>query len=162
MPDLTLKPQNRFREAELTHARVAMLAAAGILTAERWHPFFNSPDGTALEQAGYILEKYPAFWFSAGLVMSAVELLRAAKVFKNGGTKGKYIFRPYSADALTLKDGVEPGDLGWDPLGIKPEYYEGEGGFLERQNQEINNGRLAMLATMGILVQEALTGKAQG
>ncbi|GAB5369633.1 hypothetical protein AAMO2058_001421900 [Amorphochlora amoebiformis] len=101
-----------YRESELTHGRVAMLAALGILTAERWHPFFNSPDGTALQQAAYITEKYPAFWFASGLVMSAIELLRAQKVFKNGGKKNSFIFRPYSADAMTLKDGVEPGDLG--------------------------------------------------
>jgi len=63
---------------------------------------------------------------------------------------------------MTLKDGVEPGDLGWDPLGIKPTEIEGPGGLLERQNQEINNGRLAMIATAGILAQEAVTGQPQG
>jgi len=35
-------------------------------------------------------------------------------------------------------------------------------GLLERQNQEINNGRLAMIATAGILAQEAVTGQPQG
>lgn len=151
-----------YREAELTHGRVAMLASWGILAAERWHPLFNSPDGTAMQQAAYIWQNHPVFWFGAGLVMGAIELLRAKKVFKSGGTKESYIFRPYSADALAVKDGVEPGDLGWDPLGIKPTEKEGPGGLLERQNQEINNGRLAMLATMGILMQEATTGQPQG
>mmetsp|Transcript_11189 Transcript_11189/g.27508 ORF Transcript_11189/g.27508 Transcript_11189/m.27508 type:complete len:256 (-) Transcript_11189:265-1032(-) len=151
-----------FREAELVHGRVAMLGAWGILAAERWHPLFNSPDGTAMQQAAYILQKYPAFWLGAGLMMGAVELLRAKKVFKNGGAKGSYIFRPYSADAMTIKDGVEPGDIGWDPLGIKPTELEGEGGLLERQNQEINNGRLAMLAAAGLLAAEAATGVPQG
>jgi len=151
-----------YREAELTHGRVAMLAAWGILAAERWHPLFNSPDGTAMEQAGYILKQYPGMAFGMGLFMSAIELLRAQKVFKNGGKKGDFIMRPYSSDALTLKDGVLPGDLGWDPLNCKPEKEDGEGGLIERQTQEINNGRLAMLAVMGILMQEATTGVPQG
>jgi len=30
---------------------------------------------------------------------------------------------------------------------------------MEVQNKEINNGRLAMLAALGILVQEAITGE---
>eukprot|EP00468_Gymnochlora_sp_CCMP2014_P003721 CAMPEP_0167756654 /NCGR_PEP_ID=MMETSP0110_2-20121227/9504_1 /TAXON_ID=629695 /ORGANISM="Gymnochlora sp., Strain CCMP2014" /LENGTH=263 /DNA_ID=CAMNT_0007642785 /DNA_START=208 /DNA_END=999 /DNA_ORIENTATION=+ len=151
-----------YREAELVHGRVAMLAAAGILTAERWHPLFNSPDGTAIEQASYVLKNHPSFFFALGLFSSAVELLRAQKVFQNGGKKGSFIFRPYSADAMTLKEGVLPGDLGWDPLKIKPEEVEGVGGLRERQEQEINNGRLAMLATMGLLMQEAATGVPQG
>lgn len=151
-----------WREAELTHGRVAMLASWGILCSERWHPLFNSPDGTAMEQFGYIAKNYPGFIFAAGLTMGAIELLRSKKVFKNGGTKGSFIFRPYSADAMTIKEDVLPGDLGYDPLEIKPDVLEGPGGLLERQNQEINNGRLAMLATAGILAAEAASGVPQG
>ena len=35
----------RLREAEVTHARVAMAAAAGILFQEWWHPLFPQIQG---------------------------------------------------------------------------------------------------------------------
>jgi len=151
-----------FREAELAHSRTAMLAILGILTAERWHPVFPEATGTAMQQAAYVTEQYPAFWFAAGLHILANGKPESRVLFGHVRSKESYIFRPYSADAMTLKDDVIPGDLGFDPLGIKPEYEEGPGGMLERQNQEINNGRLAMLATAGVLAQEALTGQPQG
>lgn len=47
------------------------------------------------------------------------------------------------------------GDLGWDPLNLKsgdPEIYE------RVQLRELKNGRLAMIAIAGMLVQENLTG----
>ena len=31
----------RYREAELKHGRVAMLAAAGMIHADKWHPLFD-------------------------------------------------------------------------------------------------------------------------
>merc|ERR1712014_516705 len=48
------------------------------------------------------------------------------------------------------------GDLGFDPLGIKP---SDPMELKEIQTKELNNGRMAMLATMGILAQELVTGK---
>jgi hypothetical protein len=48
------------------------------------------------------------------------------------------------------------GDLGWDPLGLKP---SDAPAFAKLQTQEINNGRLAMIAVAGMLVQELVNGK---
>ena len=52
-----------------------------------------------------------------------------------------------------LKDSYYPGDIGFDPLGLKPSSSQE---FIEMQNKELNNGRLAMLAAMGFIVQERI------
>ena len=53
-----------------------------------------------------------------------------------------------------LRDDYTPGDLGFDPLGLKPKT---EAELLQMQNKEINNGRLAMIACAGIVGQELAT-----
>merc|ERR1712118_548418 len=58
-----------------------------------------------------------------------------------------------------LKEGYYPGDLGFDPLGLKPSNPEE---LLIMQNKELNNGRLAMIAAFGFMMQEAATGTTWG
>merc|ERR1719434_674185 len=41
---------NRYREAELTHGRVSMLAALGFLVQEKFHPLFSAYGGPAIDQ----------------------------------------------------------------------------------------------------------------
>merc|ERR1719502_1239777 len=41
---------NRYRECELTHGRVGMLASAGFLVQEKFHPLFSGDGGPAIEQ----------------------------------------------------------------------------------------------------------------
>merc|ERR1712228_515843 len=55
-----------------------------------------------------------------------------------------------------LRDEYYPGDIGFDPLGLKPEDPEE---FNIMQTKELQNGRLAMLAAAGFLAQEAVNGK---
>lgn len=47
------------------------------------------------------------------------------------------------------------GDLGFDPLGLKP---AGDEAWERVQLRELKNGRLAMFAILGMIVQENLTG----
>jgi hypothetical protein len=54
-----------------------------------------------------------------------------------------------------VKAGAAPGDLGFDPLGLKPEDPEV---WEKVQLRELKNGRLAMLAIAGMLYTELLTG----
>merc|ERR1712029_995082 len=46
-----------------------------------------------------------------------------------------------------------PGDCGFDPLGLMPSDKEG---MLDMQTKEIKHGRIAMMAVLGYVVQEAL------
>ena len=48
------------------------------------------------------------------------------------------------------------GDLGFDPLGLKPTDPEE---FRIIRTKELQNGRLAMLATAGFIAQELIDGK---
>ena len=52
------------------------------------------------------------------------------------------------------KNGITPGNLNFDPLGLYP---ADEDGQRNMQLAEIKNGRLAMLAITGFAIQEALT-----
>lgn len=55
-----------------------------------------------------------------------------------------------------LREDYEPGNFGFDPLGLMP---KDEAGRNMRMTQELNNGRLAMLATIGVWAQELVDGK---
>ena len=53
-----------------------------------------------------------------------------------------------------LKDTYVNGDLGFDPLGLKPEGTD----FDVIRTKELQNGRLAMLGIAGMVAQECVTG----
>lgn len=136
---------NYYREAELKHARLAMLAAVGWPASELWDGAMSSvlglePKLNALGEAPSILNGglngiSPFFWGSAIGVGVAFELY-----------------------ALSIRFGNEPaapGDLKWDPLGMFP---------TERSRQkrmslaELKHGRIAMMAVVGYASEEYLLG----
>jgi len=126
-----------YREAELKHGRVCMLATVGFAVGERFHPLWGGDkDMPALEQLqdASIL----AFWPLAFLVFGGIETA-AGKRDVGGGE---------------LPDGLYPGDLGWDPLDITPKDPEE---FRLMQNREILNGRLAMISMFGQIAEEFVT-----
>merc|ERR1719230_2471542 len=100
----------RWREAELTHGRVGMLAAAGFLVQENFHPLFNGVGGPAINQ---IPQLPPALWFLMTLGIGVCESLRIQQGWANP--------RENMENFQRLKKGYYPGDLGFDPLGLKPE-----------------------------------------
>merc|ERR1712048_908330 len=55
-----------------------------------------------------------------------------------------------------LEPGEEPGDIGYDPLGLLPTDPEG---LEEIQNKEILNGRFAMISLLGMVAGELVTGE---
>jgi len=138
----------RWREAELTHGRVGMLAAAGFLVQENFHPLFSGDGGPAIQQ---IPALPPALWFAMTLGIGICETLRIQKGWAN----------PYEKmdNVQSLKDGYYPGDLGFDPLGLKP---TDPAELREMQEKELSHGRLGMLAAAGFMAQEAVTGATWG
>jgi len=141
-----------YREAELKHGRVCMLAALGFIVGEQFHPLFGGnidvPSYIAFQETP--LEK---FWYIVSIAIAIPEVLFAIPTFKDPVTDNQY----RDPDTWTMReDGRVPGDLGFDPLGLKPKDPKA---FLEMQNKEILNGRLAMIATAGMVAQELVTHK---
>merc|ERR1719310_1971473 len=69
-----------WREAELAHCRVGMLAAAGFLVQEKFHPLFNADGGPAIEQ----IPKLPAImWPLIAIFIGGCESLRISSGWAN-------------------------------------------------------------------------------
>lgn len=138
----------RLREAEITHGRVGMLAAAGFLVQENFHPLFSGDGGPAIEQ---IPKLPPWLWVTMTLGVGVAESLRIQAGWAN----------PYEKmeNVQALKEGYYPGDLKFDPLGLKP---EDPAELRIMQEKELSHGRLAMLAAAGFIAQEAATGTTWG
>jgi hypothetical protein len=140
----------RYREAELTHGRVAMLATVGFLVGEKvegssflFDASIKGPAITHLAQVPWF------FWVLLTIGIGASEQTRATI----GWVDPKDV--PVDKPGL-LRDDYVPGNLGFDPLGLKPS----DPAELEiLQTKELQNGRLAMLAAAGFMAQELVDGK---
>ena len=135
-----------FREAELTHGRVAMMAALGYLVQENFTPIFNMQDVPVIRQLDLTLTSEAGQLAGVSLLMAIFfsEIFRA----RTGWVEPEVEIR-------SLRENYTPGDLGFDPLGLLP---KDEAGILAMKNKELNNGRLAMIAVAGMTVQELVTG----
>eukprot|EP00324_Dicrateria_rotunda_P002106 CAMPEP_0206152940 /NCGR_PEP_ID=MMETSP1474-20131121/228_1 /ASSEMBLY_ACC=CAM_ASM_001110 /TAXON_ID=97495 /ORGANISM="Imantonia sp., Strain RCC918" /LENGTH=207 /DNA_ID=CAMNT_0053550569 /DNA_START=48 /DNA_END=671 /DNA_ORIENTATION=- len=139
----------RLREAELAHGRVAMLASAGFLVQEKFHPLFSGDNGPAIDQ----IPQLPYWlWIVMTVGIGRAELFRIQK----GWAK---VDPDTNKAASALRDGYYPGDLGFDPLNLKP---EDPAEFRLMQEKELSHCRLAMIAAAGFLAQEAVTGQTWG
>jgi hypothetical protein len=144
-----------YREVELKHGRVGMLAALGFLVGEQFHPLFggniNVPSYIAFQQT-----PLQTFWPA---VVAAIAIPEVFSVFTFNPpiAEGEYKQEdPIDSPFWTVKTDRVGGDFGFDPLGLKPKDPKE---FKEMQTKEINNGRLAMLAAAGMIAQELATGK---
>ena len=140
----------RYREAELTHGRVAMLAVVGFFVGEAvegssflFDASIKGPAITHLTQVPFF------FWLSFTVAIAGAETRRAEAGFVSPAET------PVTQAGLMRLD-YTSGDLGFDPLGLKPEDPEE---FKEMATKELQHGRVAMLAAAGFLAQEATDGQ---
>jgi len=140
----------RYREAELTHGRVGMLATVGFLAGEYvegssflWNAQVSGPAITHLEQVP------TAFWIVliVGIGASESERLNIGWVDPKNVPADK---------AGLLREDYTPGDIGFDPFGLKP---TDPNELKIMQTKELQNGRVGMLAAAGFLAQELVNGK---
>mmetsp|Transcript_8902 Transcript_8902/g.25636 ORF Transcript_8902/g.25636 Transcript_8902/m.25636 type:complete len:225 (-) Transcript_8902:153-827(-) len=135
----------RYREAETQHGRVAMLASLGFLVGESgFTPLFEGKiSGIGINQFWQVPT---GFWPVILLFIAVPETFRALRGWMEPTVPENY---------FQLRPGYTPGDLDFDPLGLKPEDPEA---LKEMQTKELQHGRLAMLAAAGMIVQELQTG----
>ncbi|KAG7361777.1 chlorophyll A-B binding protein [Nitzschia inconspicua] len=130
------------REAELKHCRLAMLAVVGFLQVELFGPAPGNEMVTAKNQ----IDAFWQFWDAHPQYIAAALIL---------------IMITEAVSGIATTTGREsgeraPGDFGLDPLG----FMKGDAAKTEKlKEQEVANGRLAMWAAAGMIVQGCTTGE---
>lgn len=138
---ISVNEVKRNREAEVMHGRVAMLACVGYLAGETTGGPFGlvGPANDQLQQV-----PLPAFaLLTVGIAAAELRRAQIGWVEPNLGSWTKTLW--------TLRDSYYPGDVGFDPLGLKPTDPQA---FRNMQTRELQNGRLAMLGWAGMCAQE--------
>jgi len=131
---------NRRRETELKHGRVSMLATMGYITPElfKWPAYLSPSQGLRFADVpnGFgALSKVPlAGWAQILIYMAFVEV-----------------------SGIQNRPSDTPGDFGWKVLTSDDPDVK-----IKKLSAEIANGRLAMMAIIGMFFQDGLTGSAWG
>lgn len=133
----------RYRESEIKHGRLAMLAAIGWPFSELFHPYLSeithrtnllSSNNKVPSILNGGLEKINPIFFMAIIIFTTT--IESMELYR---TDENYI----------------PGDLDFDPLN----FYKNKSAFTKRnlELKELNNGRLAMLAITYFAFSEYIT-----
>ncbi len=144
--DMELLGVKRFREAEVMHGRVAMMATVGYLIGESTPTITYGMNVHHTIANNQIPEVPGTVLFPFFLAINIAEAVRASIGWVEPGL----------GPLFTLRESYYPGDIRFDPLGLKPTDAKE---FANMQTKELSNGRLAMLAAAGMCVQEQINGK---
>lgn len=137
----------RIREAEVMHGRVAMMAFLGYIIGESTPTIFYGTDVHHTIANSQLAELPTGLLMPLFLGINFAEAYRATKGWVEPGSQSLFKIREY----------YYPGDLGWDPLRLKP--VDNADAFSEMVEGELANGRLAMLAVAFMCVEEQVTGR---
>ena len=148
---LNLAPESQeefmmYREAELAHGRIAMMAALGFYVQEQFHPMFDFANGPVIRELDQVLTT------SNGQLGGSTLLLA---IFFSEIWRARVGWVEPEVEQFALREGYLPGDLNFDPLNLKPKE---PAELLKMQNKELNNGRLAMIAVAGMTAEELVSG----
>eukprot|EP01036_Dinobryon_divergens_P026500 gene26500-35163_t len=173
----------KYRESELKHGRLAMVACVGFLVQEALHPLHSEIGGMAVTHmqqlreitlaenllyrllAGLIpipadiqsmasVERVPVDYLVIVLAFMSLETFALRRNWSRW-KRNEYNHQfDHNLGIGNLKESYENGNYGFDPLGFMPESEEDRKYMVE---SELNNGRLAMIAFIGMLVQEYFT-----
>eukprot|EP00401_Gymnodinium_catenatum_P069451 CAMPEP_0117538766 /NCGR_PEP_ID=MMETSP0784-20121206/42646_1 /TAXON_ID=39447 /ORGANISM="" /LENGTH=159 /DNA_ID=CAMNT_0005335387 /DNA_START=115 /DNA_END=594 /DNA_ORIENTATION=+ len=124
---------DKYRECELKHGRIAMLATFGILTQEKFHPFYDGK-----------LSSNPLAAFTETPPLAFVQIVIFCGILE------------YQFAAIAKGENYTAGDYYGINARISEKDTEAWVGF---QNRELNNGRAAMFGILGMLAHAAITGK---
>jgi len=128
----TLEQMTSYREAELKHGRAAMVACLGWIVQPSFHPLAKDCHVTHPEDPIKTLyDMTPAGLFQIFVFIGFLEFI-GIQVKKND----TYV----AGDLLGASELVDNSDAGW----------------LDYQQRELSNGRLAMCAIMGFWIQDLL------
>jgi len=144
------KTLKKYREAEVTHGRVAMLAVIGFFAGEAVEGssflFDAQISGPAISHFTQVPDGWDALIIT---FIGAAEAQRAQIGWVDPADT--------RADQPgQLREDYYPGDIKFDPLGLKPDDQEELDTMITK---ELQHGRLAMLAAAGFLAQEAVDGQ---
>merc|ERR1711981_141870 len=130
----TLEQMQQYREAELKHGRISMAAMLGwFVTSQGFHPFLEGCGVRGVDDPIKNIMEIPALgWLQVIAFCGLIEFVGIA-IKKDNPDK-------QPGDFLGAFDLVDNTDEGW----------------VDYQEKELNNGRLAMVAIAGIWAQEAL------
>ena len=115
------------REAEVTHGRVSMLASLGFLVQESFHPLFRLGDkdiGPAIRHLDEVRAEVPIFFEILVLGIGFAEISRSLAGWTAPAganpADGPLANLPADTPFRRLEDKYYPGDIGFDPAGLKP------------------------------------------
>ena len=127
--EVSLEDIKLWREAEVTHGRVAMLAVVGFLAQERAHFLFVEPDkdiGPAIRHLDEVRAEVPIFFEILVLGIGFAEISRSLAGWTapagSNPADGPLANLPDDTPFRRLEDKYYPGDIGFDPAGLQRDY----------------------------------------
>ena len=142
--DADLNTVKRYREAEVMHGRVSMMAVIGYLVGESTPTITYGMDVHHTIANNQLPEVPGTVLFPFFLAINIAEAWRASAGW----------VEPGMGPLFSLRENYYPGDIGFGS-GFKPTDAKD---FANLQTKELQNGRLAMLAAAGMCVQEQVNG----